>query len=219
MLILNLSAGWRRLPGLPRRIFLSLLLAVVVLPGFSTSITWANDTGADAFIDRISQQVLSAIKTDPAIQAGDQTRINALVDEFIMPHVDFRRTTALAVGLNWRSATESQRKALTHEFKQMLMRTYSGALSQVRNEQVRVLPLRARPDATDVIVRSQIIGRGEPIELGYRMEKSGDRWQIYDLNVLGVWFVQTYRSQFKPIITEQGIDGLIQTLAEKNAQS
>jgi phospholipid transport system substrate-binding protein len=194
--------------------------AIFLLAGalFFVSPVFADDSNPNDLIDRISQEVLAKIKADPKIKAGDFQRISALVDETIMPHVDFQRMTALAVGRGWRKATPDQREGLIKEFRVLLLRTYSGAMSQIKDETVKMKKLRAKKDATKVIVRSEIIGRGDPIQLNYRLQKKKDKWRIYDLNVLGVWLVETYRGQFKQITNRDGIDGLISTLAKKNKQ-
>lgn len=170
----------------------------------------------DAMIKRLSDEVLAEIRSDAAIQAGDIDKVMALVDRKVMPNVNFQRMTASAVGPAWRQATPEQRQRLQQEFKTLLVRTYSGALSQVSNEQVQMKPFRAAPTDTDVVVRSEIRGRGDPIQLEYRMEKADSGWKIYNLNVLGVWLVETYRSQFAQEVNAKGIDGLIASLAERN---
>jgi phospholipid transport system substrate-binding protein len=172
--------------------------------------------GPDQLIKRLSTDVLDTIKTDKDVQSGDVRKIVTFVDAKVMPHVNFTRMTASAVGRNWRQATPEQQKRLQDEFKTMLVRTYSGALSQVKDQTVSVKPLRAAATDTEVIVRSEVVGRGEPIQLDYRMEKGQAGWRIYDLNVLGFWLVETYRAQFAPEITANGIDGLISALAERN---
>jgi phospholipid transport system substrate-binding protein len=179
----------------------------------------AADEAPDALIRRLSDDVLAAIKADRTVKAGDINRIMALVDAKIMPNVNFQRMTASAVGPGWRQATPEQQKRLQEEFKILLVRTYSGALSQIEDETVSVKPLRAGPTDTDVVVRSEIRGRGDPIQLDYRLEKTpgqGAGWKIYNLNVLGVWLVETYRSQFAQEINAKGVDGLIATLAQRN---
>jgi phospholipid transport system substrate-binding protein len=176
----------------------------------------AADEAPDALVKRISNEVLAAVKADSAIQAGDVGRITALVDSMIMPHVNFGRMTASAVGRHWRQATPEQQQQLQTEFKALLLRTYSGALGEVRDQTLSFRPLRARPEDTEVVVRSEVRGRGEPIQLDYRMEKAADGWKIYDLNVLGIWLVETYRSQFAQEINARGIDGLIAALAQRN---
>ena len=176
----------------------------------------AAEEAPDALIKRTSTEVLDSIKADTAIQSGDVGRIIVLVDSKVMPHVNFTRMTAAAVGRNWRQATPEQQKRLQEEFKILLVRTYSGALSQVKDQRVSVKPLRAAPADTEVQVRTEVIGRGDPIQLDYRMEKTAAGWKIYDLNVLGIWLVETYRTQFAQEISAKGVDGLIAALAQRN---
>jgi phospholipid transport system substrate-binding protein len=176
----------------------------------------AADEVPDEMIRRLSVDVLSTIKADKDVQNGDVRKIIAFVDSKIMPNVNFSRMTASAVGRNWRQATPEQQKRLQDEFKSMLVRTYAGALSQVKDQTINVKPLRAQPGDAEVIVRTEILGRGEPIQLDYRMEKTAAGWKIYDFNVLGVWMVETYRTQFAQEISARGIDGLITTLAQRN---
>ncbi|MES2384577.1 MAG: ABC transporter substrate-binding protein [Pseudomonadota bacterium] len=176
----------------------------------------AADEAPDALIKRTSTEVLDAIKADKAIQGGDVGKIITLVDGKVMPHVNFTRMTAAAVGRNWRQATPEQQKRLQDEFKTLLVRTYSGALAQVKDQTVSVKPLRAAAADTEVQVRTEVIGRGDPIQLDYRMEKTATGWKIYDLNVLGIWLVETYRTQFAQEISAKGVDGLIAALAERN---
>ena len=179
-------------------------------------LTRAADEAPDALIKRTSTEVLNSIKSDKAIQGGDVGKIITLVDSKVMPNVNFTRMTAAAVGRNWRQATPEQQKRLQDEFKTLLVRTYSGALAQVKDQTIDVKPLRASPTDTEVQVRTEIIGRGDPIQLDYRMEKTASGWKIYDLNVLGIWLVETYRTQFAQEISAKGVDGLIATLAQRN---
>ena len=176
----------------------------------------AADEAPDEMIRRLSVDVLSTIKADKDVQNGDVRKIITFVDSKVMPNVNFTRMTASAVGRNWRQATPEQQKRLQDEFKSMLVRTYAGALSQVKDQTINVKPLRAQVGDAEVIVRTEILGRGEPIQLDYRMEKAAGGWKIYDLNVLGVWLVETYRTQFAQEISARGIDGLIATLAQRN---
>ena len=176
----------------------------------------AADEAPDEMIRRLSVDVLNTIKADKDVQNGDVRKIITFVDSKVMPNVNFTRMTASAVGRNWRQATPEQQKRLQDEFKSMLVRTYAGALSQVKDQTINVKPLRAQTGDTEVIVRTEILGRGEPIQLDYRMEKAAGGWKIYDLNVLGVWMVETYRTQFAQEISARGIDGLIATLAQRN---
>jgi len=179
----------------------------------------AADETPDALIRRLSVDVLNTVRADKAIQAGDIDKVIALVDKTVMPNVNFRRMTAAAVGPGWRQATPEQQKRLQDEFKVLLVRTYAGALAQVSDQTVRIKPMRAAADDKDVLVRTEIVGKGDPIQLDYRLEKTpgeGAGWKIYNLNVLGVWLVETYRSQFAQEINAKGIDGLIDTLVARN---
>ena len=179
----------------------------------------AADETPDALIRRLSVDVLNTVRADEAIQAGDIDKVIALVDKTVMPNVNFRRMTAAAVGPGWRQATPEQQKRLQDEFKILLVRTYAGALAQVSDQTVRIKPMRAAADDKDVLVRTEIVGKGDPIQLDYRLEKTpgeGAGWKIYNLNVLGVWLVETYRSQFAQEINAKGIDGLIDTLVARN---
>jgi phospholipid transport system substrate-binding protein len=172
--------------------------------------------GPDELIRQLSTEVIDAVKADKAIQGGDVSKIVALVDAKVMPHVDFLRMTASAVGRNWRSATPEQQKRLQEEFKVLLVRSYAGALTQVKDQTVELKPMRGQAGADEVVVRTEIIGRGEPVRIDYRLEKSGSTWKIYDVNVLGVWLVDQYRNAFSQEINAGGIDGLIAKLAERN---
>lgn len=181
-----------------------------------SSFVRAADEAPDALIKRVSTEVLDSIKADKSVQAGDMSKVISLVDSKIMPNVNFTRMTASAVGRNWRQATPEQKSRLQEEFKTLLIRTYSGALSQVRDQSLSVKPLRAEPADTEVVVRTEVLGRGDPIQLDYRMEKTAAGWKIYDLNVLGVWLVETYRTQFAQEISAKGVDGLIASLVQRN---
>lgn len=182
----------------------------------------AADEAPDALVKRLSSEVLDAVRSDKAIQSGDLRQVIALVDKTVMPNVNFRRMTAAAVGPGWRQATAEQQKRLQEEFKTLLVRTYAGALAQASDQSIQLKPLRAAPQDKDVLVRTEIIGRGDPIQLDYRLEKTpgqGAGWKIYNLNVLGVWLVETYRGQFAQEINARGIDGLIEALAARNQSS
>jgi phospholipid transport system substrate-binding protein len=172
--------------------------------------------GPDALIKQVSTEVIDTIKADKAIQAGDVGRISALVDAKVMPYLNFQRMTASAVGRHWRTATPEQQQRLQAEFKTLLLRTYSGALTQVRDQTVQLKPFRADASANEVVVRTEVKGKGEPIQLDYRLEKADAGWKIYDVNVMGVWLVEQYKSSFSQEIGAIGIDGLIAKLAEKN---
>jgi phospholipid transport system substrate-binding protein len=185
------------------------LAAAMVLPAQAA-------VAPDALVRDLSTQVIDAVKADPAIQAGDVKKVIALVDEKVLPYLNFQRMTASAVGVHWRSATPAQREKLQAEFKLMLVRTYAGALAQVKDQTVELLPFRGNATDPEVVVRTQVKGSGEPIQLDYRLEKAGDSWKIFDVNVLGIWLVGQYRSSFSQEINASGLDGLIAKLAERN---
>jgi phospholipid transport system substrate-binding protein len=170
----------------------------------------------EALILRISTDVIETAKADKSIQAGDVQKIIALVDAKVMPSLNFRRMTASAVGRFWRQATPEQQQKLQDEFKTLLVRSYAGALKQVKDQTVQLKPMRAKPEDEEVVVRTEIRGKGEPIQLDYRLEKTPAGWKIYDVNVLGVWLVENYRGSFAAEIGTGGIDGLIAKLADMN---
>ncbi len=199
------------------RRFFSLFLTCAALMTFGP--TWAADETPDALIKRLSTEMLDGIKGDKSIQAGDVARIVVLVDTKIMPHVNFQAMTASAIGPQWLKATPEQQKRLQEEFKVLLVRIYSGALAQVSDQTIVVKPLRAAPEDKKIVVRTEVRGRGDPIQIDYRLEKTpgeGAGWKIYDLNVLGAWMVATYFEQFKPQLNANGIDGLIAFMVERN---
>jgi phospholipid transport system substrate-binding protein len=184
--------------------------------GLATAGARAEAAAPDEFIRKLSNDVLEAIKADKAIQSGDTARIRSLVDTKVMPHVDFERMTSMSVGPQWRSATPEQKKRMFEEFKTLLINTYSGALTQVKNQSITVKPLRGGVSGDEVAVRSEVRGNGEPMQLDYRLEKAGDGWKIYDVNVGGFWIVEAYKGQFAKDLSSGGIDALINRLAEKN---
>ena len=204
-----------------KRVFLRQLVSasVLLLVALVAPSVHAEDEAPDVLIKRLSVDILETIKSDKAIRAGDMDKVIALVDTRIMPNVNFQRMTASAVGPAWRQATPQQQKRLQEEFKILLVRTYAGALAQVTEQTVSMKPLRMAAEDKEVLVRSEIKGGGDSIQLDYRLEKTpgqGAGWSIYNLNVLGVWLVETYRSQFASEINAKGVDGLIATLAERN---
>jgi phospholipid transport system substrate-binding protein len=206
------------------------LLAVSVLAAMSCALTpaiaqlavaaphVAAQQAPDAFVKSITADVFDSVKSDKAIQSGDLRKVVALVDTKIMPNVNFQRMTASAVGRSWRQATPEQKKRLQDEFKTLLVYTYAGAVSQIRDQVVEYKPMRVAPEDTDVVVRTVVRGKGDPIQLDYRLEKSDGSWKIYDVNVLGAWLVQTYQSSFAQEVNATGIDGLIAKLVERNKQ-
>jgi phospholipid transport system substrate-binding protein len=200
-----------------RRRFMTWFSALGLMLG-ATGAAFAQQA-PDALVKQVSNEVLDAARADKSIQAGDVNKVMQLVEAKVMPHVNFQRMTASAVGRYWRQATPDQQKRLQEEFKTLLVRTYSGALAQVRDQSVQLKPLRAAAGDTEVLVRTEIRGKGDPIQLDYRLEKAGDTWKIYDVNVLGIWLVENYRNTFAQEIGAGGIDGLITKLAERNKSS
>ncbi len=197
------------------RLFAALLFSATLLNAGATTTLEAPDT----LIKRVSLDVLNTARNDKAIHSGDRARIMALVEATFLPIIDFERMTTLAVGRYWRQATPEQRTQLTKQFRDLLIHTYAGALTQVKDQKLQFRPLRASPDATNVVVYSRVLQGGgrEPIELNYRLVKLPTQWKIYDINVMGAWLVQTYKGSFATEIGKSGIDGLIATLAEKNS--
>ena len=171
----------------------------------------------DAVVKRVATEVITAIKSDPAIQAGNEARIREVLEVKLLPHFDFTRMTALAMGKNWRTATPEQQKRVTEEFRALLVRTYSGALNTYRNETIDYKPLRMNPADTDVTVRTVVMRTtGSPIQIDYSMTKTPDGWKSYDVIVAGVSLVTNYRDEFNDQVQKGGVDGLIKTLADRN---
>ncbi len=195
-----------------------LLTGVVFCLGMATRAV--ADEAPDLLVKRISQEVLDVAKSDKEIQAGNQQKILNLVETKVLPYVDFQRMTELAAGRNWRNATPDQQQELVKQFRSLLIYTYSGALSQVKDQRLEYKPFRADPEDTDVEVRSQVVTprAGQVIELNYRLGKVADGWKIYDINVLGAWLIETYKGNFTAEINKTGIDGLIKALTAKNAK-
>ncbi|MFN8895660.1 MAG: phospholipid-binding protein MlaC [Betaproteobacteria bacterium] len=196
----------RRLAGL------TLLLA--------TGAALAAAPAPDVLIRQVSTEVLETARNDKAIQAGDVARVAALVENKVMPHVDFEVVTRSAVGPQWRSASAEQRSRLQAEFKQLLIRVYAGALTELRDQTVQITRTQPVQGSTQVIVQSEVRGKGEPVKLDYRLDKRGtagaEAWKIIDVNVAGLWLVQNYRTQFAQELSKGGIDGLIAALVERN---
>jgi len=194
---------------------LGLMLALVV----PQAVPAAEQGAPDELIKQLATQVFDAAKADKGLANGDMSKLNQLANTVIMPHVNFERMTASAVGKYWRQATPAQKQRLQDEFKSLLIRTYAGALSQVRDQTIEYKPMRSRPEDTEVVVRSVVRGKGDPVQIDYRLEKTASGWKIYDVNVLGAWLVENYRNSFSQEIAASGIDGLIAKLAERNKAS
>lgn len=196
------------------RLLKALLAGVVAV---TAMVAQAADEAPDALVKRISDEVLATAKADKSLQAGDIRRVTEVVDAKVVPHLNFERMTAMAVGRHWRAATPEQKTALQKEFKALLVRTYSGALSQVKDQTIQMRPFRGDLSKdTEVVVRTQVLGGSEPIQLDYRLEKADSGWKVYDMNVAGVWLVENYKASFANEVTKGGLDGLIATLSERN---
>ena len=199
-----------------------LTAAVLALTAVQLPQSWAAQETPDAFIARITTKTLNTLKADKTLHSGDIARIMQLVDSELMQYVNFRRMTALAVGPAWRKATENQRAQLQDAFKLLLVRTYAGALSQLGDQTVVVKPVRPGQQDSNLVVQTEVRGKGDPIQMDYRLEKSPEAasgWLVFDLNVLGVWLVENYRTQFSSVINANGIDALIANLNEQNKRN
>lgn len=193
-------------------------LAATMLAAFAFAADAPSQEPPDVLVKRITREVLETARNDKAIRTGNRQRILQVVEEKILPHLDLERAMATATGPHWREATPEQRQRLTEEFTTMLLRTYAGALSLVDQQEVVFKPMRADAAAAEAEVRFEVLrvrGR-EPVAVSYRLHQSPDGWKVYDVNVLGVWMVETYKSSFTPVLSRDGIDGLIRTLAEHN---
>jgi phospholipid transport system substrate-binding protein len=201
-----------------KKILFSILILVSSFhSGFVIAQSAPDPSTPDGLIKMIVADVMASVKADPEIQKGNIPRVVDLVEKKIVPYTDMRRTTQLAMGKNWSKATPEQQNQLISEFKSLLIRTYSGALSQLRDQTVQYKPFRANPSDTDVIVRTVVIGKSDPIPLDYRLEKTKDGWKVYDINIMGAWLIEAYRNQFTNQISQNGVDGLIKFLQERNA--
>jgi phospholipid transport system substrate-binding protein len=201
-----------------KKILFSIFLLVSSFhSGFIIAQSAPDPSTPDGLIKMIVADVMASVKADPEIQKGNIPRVVDLVEKKIVPYTDMRRTTQLAMGKNWSKATPEQQNQLISEFKSLLIRTYSGALSQLRDQTVQYKPFRANPSDTDVIVRTVVIGKSDPIPLDYRLEKTKDGWKVYDINIMGAWLIEAYRNQFTNQISQNGVDGLIKFLQERNA--
>jgi phospholipid transport system substrate-binding protein len=201
----------------------TLAAITLTLIAVTTSLAQAQQAAAnthmnspDGLVKFVVEDVMNTIKSDKAIQSGDLRKINSLVDQKILPYSDFQKTTRMSMGRNWSKATPAQQALITQEFKTLLIRIYGGALAQVKDQKIQYKPFRASADDTDVIVRTVVVGKGEPIQLDYRLEKTGNAWRVYDINILGAWLVESYRNQFNDQVSKGGIDGLIQFLQQRN---
>jgi phospholipid transport system substrate-binding protein len=201
-----------------KRIIQCLVAGLLLISGAVFAQTPDQATTPDALIKMVVTDVMVSIKSDPDIQKGNIPKIVDLVEKKIVPYTDMRRTTEMAMGPNWKKASPEQQNQLVLEFKNLLIRTYSGALSQLRDQTVQFKTLRAAPDDKEVVVKTVVLGRGDPVPLDYRLEKTDKGWKVYDMNIMGVWLVEAYRNQFSNQISQNGIDGLVKFLQDRNKQ-
>ena len=198
--------------------YFAVLLSSLFIAIGGVSAQVVDQSTPDGLIRNVVSDVMASVKSDPEIQKGNIPRIVDLVEKKIVPYTDMRRTTEMAMGPNWKKATPEQQAQLVGEFKNLLIRTYSGALSQLRDQTVQFKPLRAAPDDKEVVVKTVVIGRGDPVPLDYRLEKTANGWRVYDMNIMGVWLVEAYRNQFANQISQNGVEGLVKFLQERNKQ-
>jgi phospholipid transport system substrate-binding protein len=198
--------------------YFSVLLSSLFLFAGSAFAQVVDQSTPDGLIKTVVSDVMASVKSDPEIQKGNIPRIVDLVEKKIVPYTDMRRTTEMAMGPNWKKATPEQQAQLVSEFKNLLIRTYSGALSQLRDQTIQFKPLRAAPDDKEVVVKTVVIGRGDPVPLDYRLEKTANGWRVYDMNIMGVWLVEAYRNQFANQISQNGVEGLVKFLQDRNKQ-
>jgi len=178
---------------------------------------WAQQLAPNELVQKITDEILAAIKSDKQLAAGDKQKAMKLAEEKVLPYVDFEQATRLAVGRAWREATPEQKKRLVSEFRNMLVRTYSNAISTYEGQTLKVLPARGKQDPEETVVRTQFIRAGcQPLPIDFTMHQKEGTWKVYDITVEGVSLVMTYRSEFDAIVKQKGIDGLIQALATKN---
>ncbi|QET03460.1 MULTISPECIES: MlaC/ttg2D family ABC transporter substrate-binding protein [Cupriavidus] len=199
-------------------------LTVIALSGVAFTSAAQAQVSADAaatpdgLVKAVVTDVMNTVKSDKDMQAGNIGKITQLVEQKILPHANFEKTTQIAMGRNWSKASPEQQKVITDQFKTLLIRTYAGAIAQIRDQAVQYRPYRGTADDTDATIRTQVINKGEPIQMDYRLEKTPEGWKVYDINVLGAWLTEAYKGSFNTIVTQQGIDGVIKTLQDRNKQ-
>ena len=197
-----------------RKLVQSWVLFAGVLLAFSVC---AQEMKPDELVKKVTDDVFAAVKSDKQLAAGDKQKALKLAEEKVLPLIDFEEATRLAVGRAWREASKEQKDKLTTEFRRMLVRTYSSAISAYEGQTMKVQPVHMKAGDTDVTVHNQYIRPGgKPVQLDYQMRKTDAGWKIYDIVVEGVSLVLTYRSEFDAVVKQQGVDGLIKRLAEKN---
>ncbi|HMH20002.1 MAG TPA: ABC transporter substrate-binding protein [Burkholderiales bacterium] len=206
--------------NLPSSLPVTMKIPFCALLALLIPLAQAEALAPDVLVKSITEEVVAILKRDKDIQSGDTKKVADLIDTKIVPHFDFIRMTRIAMGRNWRLASPDQQKNLAGEFKTLLVRTYSTALSNFRDQQIDYKPLRAKPEDTEVTVKSDVkqSGSSQPVSIDYEMEKTPDGWKVYDVKVGGVSLVTTYRDTFASEVRDRGVDGLIKSLVEKNRQ-
>ena len=200
-----------------RRLFLAFSLSsVALMASLPVAARAADMQTPPQLIESMSNEIIRDVQQDPKLRTGNPEVVMQFVENKILPNVDFQKITQSAVGRYWREATPAQRTELEQQFKQLLVYTYAGAVKQIKDQKVKLLPYREPANAQDVTVRTRVINNGEPLQLDYRLENTPAGWKITDVNVMGIWLVDNYRSVFAQEIGQKGIDGLIATLKEKN---
>ena len=195
------------------------LLSVVLGFFVAVSVALANEEAPDALIHKVTDDVLTIVRQDKDIRNGNTKKAIELVEAKVLPHFNFQRMTALAMGRDWNKANPEQKKRLADEFKTLLVRTYSNALTGYKDQTIRYKPSKMQGGDTEVLVRTEIVQPGNnPNPLDYSLEKQADGWKVYDVVVAGVSLVTNYRDTFNQEVRANGVDGLIETLAKKNAQ-
>ncbi len=193
-----------------KKLLASLFVGLVATAAFA-------EEAPDVLVNKITDEVLEIVRKDKDIQSGNTRKAVELVDTKVLPHFNFQHMTALAVGKEWRKATPPQQQQLIVEFKTLLVRTYSNALTGYKNQKIVFKPFKMNPGDTDVLVRTEVLQPGaKPVQLDYSLEKLEGGWKVYDVNVAGISLVTNYRDQFTQEIRNGGMDGLIQTVAAKN---
>lgn len=202
-----------------KKLLRSLFTGLALTAAVATAPVHAQEADAQTTVKTAVDDVLTTIKGNPDLRGGNMAKVFQLVDQKIVPRADFKRTTQIAMGRFWNQASPEQQQQIQDGFKTLLIRTYAGALSNVKNQTVTYKPFRADPADTDVVVRSTVNNNGEPVALDYRMEKTANGWKVYDINISGLWLSETYKNQFADVISKKGgVAGLVQFLDERNAQ-
>jgi len=196
---------------------MSKLLAFIGALLFTGGVLAQHDIAPDQLVQKITNEVLAALKSDKELAAGDKQKALKLAEEKVLPYIDFEQATRLAVGRAWKQASPEQQKKLVGEFRNMLVRTYSNAIGTYQGQTLKVLPSRGKQDPEDTTVRTQFVRPGgQPLPIDFAMRKTQQGWKVYDITVEGVSLVLTYRSEFDSVVKQEGIDGLIKRLTQKN---